>query len=491
MRGFWAISSILLVRAEASSSVEVLDKMLDSLQDPFLGLVESNLDSLCVQAAIKEIADKCTISGVELVDPALRKRLAVKLSLCELENTYTDIPEACKGMVTDKDFDTCVLEFQKKQQLWTTFSGNYRETFQICYYESLPFAKDQILGLYHNITRVYHRIYANLRKAEKVSNEARNSMETKLAEMMDNMNDMLNRQYEQQEEMRTEYESYKSEVGHALEDSLDKVKDTFHSSNEVLDLITQRIGEIGVQLEDGRSRERIQELQERMERVYEDFDQISSGVFLHVMNNLKSALEQTVRNEMEIAGVNNRLQDTINSASKLGETFSEIDTIAHHLQEILREEFHSSVVYFSDTITEVMNSLTESFDDDLSCLHYSVLSIHSMLNATLSNANSIDSKLQDLLSSISALSSLSLWRLFPSLSKNTILFLLALWLAFRRIFSSLSFVFASSAPSNCSLPPTPSDAYFTLYPSTFSIIIILTLSSLLGILLAQIVAGRF
>lgn len=481
--------------ADASVSVEILDKMLDSLQDPFLGLVERNPDSLCVQVAIKEISDKCTTSGVELVDPGLRKRLAVKLSLCELENTYSEIPEACKGMVTDMDFDNCVLGFQEKQQLWTTFSGNYRETFQICYYESLPFAKDQILGLYHNITRVYHGIYANLRKAEKASEETRESMELKLAEMMNNMNDMFNRQYKQQEEMKREYESYKSEVGHALEDSLDIVKDTFHNSNKFLDHITLRMGEIGAQLEEDRFWERIQELQEKTEKEYKNFDQMSSEVFLHVIQSLKKAHEQTVRNEMEAAGVNKRLEDTMNSARELGKTFSEIETIAHQQQDTLREEFRSSVIYISDTINEAMNSLAESFDDDLAYLHYTILSINGVLNATLSNANSIDSKLHDISSLLSALPNLSFWRLFPFLLSKNIIFLVAVWLVCRRSMgSALSFIFVSlSSPthSNATPPPITSDTSFSLSPSSVSIVIIITLSSLLGILLAQVVAGRF
>ena len=46
----------------------------------------------------------------------------------------------------------------KITSILTTFSGYYREIRNICHQVSLPFAKDQILQVYENITEFYRTL---------------------------------------------------------------------------------------------------------------------------------------------------------------------------------------------------------------------------------------------------------------------------------------------------------------------------------------------
>lgn len=478
---FWVLFVAIASRV---SEMELLDQMFNNLQAPevFLGLMERNPDSECVKAAIKDIANQCTTSGVELVDPALRKKLAVKLSLCELENTYSEIPPACKGVLSDVNVDQCVMAFQEKEQLWTTFSGNYRETFQICYYESLPFTKDQIIGLYQNITRVYHSIYVNLRKAEKVSEATREDMEAKLSQMLENLNEMFERQHEQNEGMKEENQRYKNDVEDILSSALDTVKDNFYYSNDLIGHMVLKVVVLDSQLsrlsdsfEDEEYLKKLEGLKKDTMEGYENINHRSSAVFNLIMERFETTLELTEKNDKKVMELNRKLQDSTTLANGFSESVSDANDVILKQQQLLRDEYRSSIYQVSDVVSEITSALAESIDSDLSSLHYSIHSINVVLNDTLANTKLINSNVYSLTKTLNALKGLgSLFR-FPialiwTIISNRILVIILLLL---------------------SIPST-----LFLYRSIqhilpfIGIMCKLIISSLLGILLAKMAADR-
>lgn len=146
----------------ASASAATLD----------FALIEDSMDQLisvhsspCTYQALSEYLDKCTEVGFDLVDPQLRLRLAVKLSLCEFLEAGVEYPEQCRKTETNDDIHRCIQSFRAVAQLWTTYSGNYRKIRSLCYEESFPHTKAHILDVFANITRVYSSFYESVEKS--------------------------------------------------------------------------------------------------------------------------------------------------------------------------------------------------------------------------------------------------------------------------------------------------------------------------------------
>lgn len=118
--------------------------------------------SACTYNALKQYLDQCTATSFDLVDSHLRLELAVKLSICEFEEAAVDFPAICKALQERRDYFDCVQQFRGSSQLWTTYSGNYRRLRSMCYEESYPHAKNHIIELFANITKVYSGFYETL-----------------------------------------------------------------------------------------------------------------------------------------------------------------------------------------------------------------------------------------------------------------------------------------------------------------------------------------
>lgn len=126
--------------------------------------------SPCTYKALKQYLDQCTETTFDLVDSQLRLELAVKLSICELEEARVRYPQKCTSLSSKQDYLDCVQEFRVSSQLWTSYSGNYRKLRTMCYEELYPHAKNHIIELFLNITLAYSGFYESfLRSFDSVS----------------------------------------------------------------------------------------------------------------------------------------------------------------------------------------------------------------------------------------------------------------------------------------------------------------------------------
>ena len=116
----------------------------------------------CAKKALEPIINQCA-EGIETITPIQQKLIAIQLSICEFENAEISYPSECKS----QKLDTCILLLEKSPQYWTTFSGYYREIRNICHQVSLPFAKDQILQVYENITEFYRTLMEEMTNSNK------------------------------------------------------------------------------------------------------------------------------------------------------------------------------------------------------------------------------------------------------------------------------------------------------------------------------------
>lgn len=113
------------------------------------------LKSDCVKDALSRFLPICLKEGIESVETELRVETAVKLSICEFKASGLEhIPNSCESKAIDSMMD-CMIQLESSAQWWTTYSGNYQRLTTICFENSLPYEKDQILALFLNITNTY------------------------------------------------------------------------------------------------------------------------------------------------------------------------------------------------------------------------------------------------------------------------------------------------------------------------------------------------
>lgn len=142
------------------SAINTTDKVLakEYLEDKF-----PFLKSHCVTEALKSFLPICLEQGIEFVDSALRVEAAVKLSICEFKASGLEhIPNSCDSWDIDSMME-CMIRLESSAQWWTTYSGNYQRLSSICFENSLPYEKQQILDLFLNVTRMYNDISDALR----------------------------------------------------------------------------------------------------------------------------------------------------------------------------------------------------------------------------------------------------------------------------------------------------------------------------------------
>lgn len=111
----------------------------------------------------------------------------------------------------------CMMELERSPQWWTTYSGNYQHLSSICFENSLPYEKDQILELFLNITDVYGEFYQNIesqiRQAEtQMENQSRENFERLQSMFEVHFNGFSKAAESQQEEFKEQFGEFQNEV---------------------------------------------------------------------------------------------------------------------------------------------------------------------------------------------------------------------------------------------------------------------------------------
>lgn len=115
------------------------------------------LKSSCVKQALAEFLPRCLKEGFDSIDSHERVETAVKLSICEFEASgLQSIPKSCLQTNTDiESMMDCMLHLESSTKWWTTYSGNYQKLPTICYENSLPYEKEQLLDVYVKLQTLY------------------------------------------------------------------------------------------------------------------------------------------------------------------------------------------------------------------------------------------------------------------------------------------------------------------------------------------------
>lgn len=126
-------------------------------------LGESVSLSECSRTSVEELVEQCSIGGIESLSPQLRTELAVKLSICEFQESSLDYPELCHNLERPGDFYFCIQQLRQSSQFWTTYSGNYQKISSICHEAAMPFFKEHLVDLFLNVTQVYTGFYEQMK----------------------------------------------------------------------------------------------------------------------------------------------------------------------------------------------------------------------------------------------------------------------------------------------------------------------------------------
>lgn len=182
----YIIINTIIVRCFQLEMVDQLQQRLTSSNSTNQLLAKDYLEnrfpiltSDCVRSALERFLPICLKKGIESVDATLRVETAVKLSICEFKASGLEhIPNSCESEDVESMMD-CMVQLESSAQWWTTYSGNYQRLSTICYENSLPYEKEQILALFLNITSMYGDMSGQLneRFAEIISNSESASQE--------------------------------------------------------------------------------------------------------------------------------------------------------------------------------------------------------------------------------------------------------------------------------------------------------------------------
>lgn len=180
----------------------------------------------CAKKALEPIINQCA-EGIEKITPIQQKLIAIQLSICEFENAEISYPSECRS----QNLDTCILLLEKSPQYWTTFSGYYREIRNICHQISLPFAKDQILQVYENITKFYRTLMEEMTNSSKYTENMQNELKAKFDKLIGVIDLILADREKNREDLKSSFNMFKNNFEKSLNNALVVIKYSYEDAN--------------------------------------------------------------------------------------------------------------------------------------------------------------------------------------------------------------------------------------------------------------------
>ncbi|RLV96630.1 Nuclear fusion protein KAR5 [Spathaspora sp. JA1] len=355
----------LLVSCEEIVNIENI--LSQTFNNNFASLIAWRSD--CAQLALKELIPQCINSGIESITPTQQKQIAIKLSLCQFENSGVEYPYECKV----NDIEKCILKLEMRPQYWTTYSGYYQDVKNICHQLSAPFEKDQILNIYENITRIYQDLYHDMMKSHQFSRTMQSDIETKFEKLFNVVDDILT-QYQ------SETSKFQNEFQHDLNNTLIVLQDSYDGIHTNINHVNKHLQFFINQMMD------VYDMTEAQQR--------------HVIDNNKQILTQqsTIMNSTngmsrDIEMIMNHIEfELINLNQELSSQTS-----------IINQQTNTMLFEFSKSITLTSKDLIESFEI---ILNESLYNLDNKLNDTEQIINSINMKINHLANIVELLSNI-------------------------------------------------------------------------------------
>lgn len=380
---------------------EFLLNNLQFTESEFESLLYKTSDSKCVQNAVRDLVHECVVSGADQVEPLRRKTLALKLSVCEFENTQVNYPEACQNVVEENEVNACIQSLQSSPQHWTTYSGNYRETFSICFSESLPFAKDQIIKVFYNVTKIYEKLQVELAKSFHQSNEMREAVQKKFDKFMELLRSVVLQQEDYRERNREKYEHYTSEFEQTMQDSLVAFQSHVEASQNqylhntlLLDELAEKLNGFNQGVEVG-SRT-LHSFQKRLSLNLNQAELDTLSLISKIVSSLEKSELVGVQNLITANSLNLALRGSEEVSTQIETSLNTANDLARQHNSVLESEFRNLALELVLINDDCLDQLEDRFEKKLFNLDGSLLEITHSLNKTFQLLETLDWKIRNM-----------------------------------------------------------------------------------------------
>lgn len=352
----------------AANELEAYGQPNGAIQDSLeiLELIKfKNSHSECLRTALGSMLVDCRQHGVESLSAKSRKYLALKLTFCEMESLKLDLPSTCYNIYSELEMDICIAAVEKIPQYWTMFSGNYREIRKICYEESMPHQKDQILSVYTNITKVFMTLNSEMLKSSSVNEELHREFESKFDGLLAAMRDLTSDVFKSQKHMSQEFEKSNSAVKDSFENTLVLLQSF---SGNVLDDVNELAVNLNfLKLEFQLLQQSFTEL--NVTRVFESLKGEVSEQYDDILETMDKAADKVVSKFEVLNGqadsrmtkeiqLHQSLSDNVELSSNLNSMLANIKVNAeHHIQALVANNENEY-----NFIRELLNGLENLFE---------------------------------------------------------------------------------------------------------------------------------
>lgn len=361
---------------ESEMISSIMSRHLESFsmtQSDFEDMVFMKPRSKCVKEALKDIIPECMRLGVDSIEPGLQKKAAIQLSICEFENSKVVYPNSCYNMISENDFDSCIFDIERAPQYWTTFSGYYREITKICYEESLPFEKEQIILLYSNITKLYSKMFQDLNDSYRDSSHIQQTMKKEFKELQHTIKVILDQNEKMSEEMKEKYEEFSEQYSTMLLTSLEISKNFSLGSESIVEdmansikYLDLEIARVSFAFDDSDFEAKLTDLKNSALDDVRNLSDESISVLDSILTNLESldVLAQGTQNIT--SGISQSLRENEVLTKKMQNLLKETDTQVHEHNDVIKFEFEETISYLAQFSEQAIDSAIRDTGEEIS-----------------------------------------------------------------------------------------------------------------------------
>lgn len=358
-------------------------------------LRDNNPHSECLRKALGNIIFVCKEKGLESLSASARTLLALRLTICEMESLKLEPPVPCFDTLIEAEqyqVDECIAAIEKIPQYWTIFSGNYREIRKICFEESVPYQKDDILNLYNNITRVFLDLNTEMSRSSEITEQIHIKFKQKFDILLQSMRDLTSEIYLSKDKMSKEFQDAVTVVKDSFSDSLQLIQTFKVMADSDLSEISVNLNFLGVEFLQLRQSLQDLDISKSMtnlkQEVSDNCDDIVASVSL-ATGGIKTHLEAL------IGELNSRDKSDEELRRKLQQNMKLSLDVSSILQNV-----HSNALQQVQAYTEGNDQISIFMNQILSGLEALFTNIDERLNEYL---NVLDKRASDTLSKLEAI----------------------------------------------------------------------------------------
>lgn len=345
---------------------KLIDKRISSLraeENDLSRLLSKSSRSQCVHEALREIIPRCISNDLDGLESHIQKHAALKLSICEFENSKILYPSSCVSMSDETDFDWCISELEKAPQYWTTFSGYYRELTRICHEESLPYEKGQIVSLYTNITKVYKQVLHDMRNSHMETTKAQSKLKENFQDLVMTMKAILDENRKEREVLKDEVDDFAKSYREVMVQSYEISKQysdensvSFQKTASYIEALEIELAKLSHAFND----QNFQAKQDSLKRlILSDMQLVSdesNTLFHRIMSRLEDLEIVSDALNKDALQIQNNLKESRKLSEDLNQQLSQVDEKIHeHSEDIIAQ--------FENTLNEIVRYRNEAVEN--------------------------------------------------------------------------------------------------------------------------------